>query len=106
VDCPLYKPGDCSCGAGQACTNIIITDIKNEYTNGLEFLENLKIQKCKVGNVAVISVKISDEEKKRISDLGCQLFQKPVKLKQLKDWLDKCESMPEFNSGLVRWQPL
>lgn len=100
-ECPLHNT--CECDAGKTCTNVIITDIKNEHSNGLEFLESLKIHKCKVGNMAVITVETSDEERKRISDLGCQFFQKPVKLKQLKDWLDKCESMPEFNSGLVRW---
>lgn len=43
--CPVFLDSKCSCSVNTHCTNIIITDINMP---GLEFIENQKINECKV----------------------------------------------------------
>jgi len=98
--CPIYLDCECVCPRGHLCTTIIISDINMPNMTGLEFIEHQKNNGCKVQNVAVMSGCWTDEEREHAKRLGCQTFNKPFKIDEIKKWLDACESRLGANSKL------
>jgi len=89
--CPMSLDRECPCPLEHACADIIITDINMPNMTGLEFLENRKKNGCKVQNRAVMSGRWTDEELDEARGLGCQVFEKPFRFRDLFEWLDECE---------------
>ncbi len=74
LSCPIFLDSKCSCSDDTHCTNLIITDINMPYMTGFEFLENQKINGCKVKNIAVMSGRWTDEELQHAKSLGCHVL--------------------------------
>ncbi len=89
--CPISPDRECPCPHKHACADIIITDIHMPNMTGLEFLKNRKQNGCKVENRAVMSGRWTDEELDVARRLGCQVFEKPFRFRDLYEWLDQCE---------------
>ena len=89
--CPVYLDSKCPCPVEIHCTNIIITDINMPGMTGLEFIENLKRNGCKVQHIAIMSGRWKDEEIEHAKRLGCHILEKPFKLDEIEKWLDNCE---------------
>ena len=53
--CPLYNEGSCHCTDGEACGDIIISDVNMPNVSGLGFVERQKKMECKIKNVALMS---------------------------------------------------
>ncbi len=98
--CPIYLYCKCTCPDEYFCTNIIITDINMPYMKGLEFIEHQRRNACKVTNIAVMSGRWTDEELEHAKRLGCHTFSKPVKIDEIKKWLNACENKLNPNNKL------
>jgi len=88
--CPLRLDRGCQCPQGQACADIIITDLNMPNMTGLELIENRLQNGCRVRNRAVMSAGWKDTERDQAKRLGCQIFEKPFKFDELNSWLDEC----------------
>ncbi len=88
---PVYCDSERSCPEENICPNIIITDNEMPNMTGFEFIEYQKSKGCKVQNIAIISGRWTNENIKHAKRLGCQIFEKPFKLDEVKKWLDECE---------------
>ncbi len=53
--CPLNLKHACPCPLEHACGDIIITDINMPNISGLNFIENLLNQGCKINNFMLMS---------------------------------------------------
>ncbi len=53
--CPLNLKHNCPCPLEHACGDIIITDINMPNISGLNFIENLLNQGCKINNFMLMS---------------------------------------------------
>ncbi len=95
--CPVYLDSKCPCPVETYCSDIIITDINMPNMTGLEFIEHLKRNGCKIQNVAVMSGRWTDKELEHAKRLGCHTFEKPFNLEEFEKWLDDCEKKLDPN---------
>jgi CheY-like chemotaxis protein len=101
--CPLYNEGSCRCTDGEACGDIIISDINMPRVSGLDFIERQKKMGCKVKNVALMSGAWSGTDVEKAKSLGCKVFQKPFSLAEIEKWLDECENEIDPERILTDW---
>lgn len=101
--CPVYLDGECPCPYDHACMDVLITDNKTPKMTGLDFIENQTRNGCKaiVRNKAVISGNWTEEELEQAKSLGCQIFNKPFRFKEINKWLDECEKRIDPNRKLA-----
>lgn len=101
--CLLQHSHDCQCEETQLCADIVITDIDMPNVSGLDFVAGQVRKGCKIRNLAIMSGGWSEVTIKRARDLGCAVFEKPVALSALADWLDKCEERMDQGKDLSNW---
>lgn len=101
--CPLYNEGSCRCTDGEACGDIIISDVSMPNVSGLDFVERQKKMGCKVKNVALMSGAWSGSDVEKAKSLGCKVFQKPFPLAEIEEWLDECEKEIDPGRILTDW---
>ena len=90
-DCPLSSLTECKCNHMNPCTDLIISDISMPKVNGLEFIENLKNNGCRIKNIALVSGYWTEEYISKAKKFGCAVFHKPVAPEELFEWIDTCE---------------
>lgn len=90
-DCPLSSPNGCKCDNINPCSDIIITDISMPKLNGLDFIENLRENGCRIKNIALVSGYWTKEFIEKAKELDCAIFHKPVLPEELFSWIDICE---------------
>jgi CheY-like chemotaxis protein len=84
---PLHQcPGGLCEGAG-ACADAIVTDLDMPVTNGLDFIGELKRRGCRVPHMAIVTGNASAKALAEASALGCPVFEKPVGLFSMLQWL-------------------
>ena len=82
----------CRCKKGEACTDIVISDVNMPGFTGIEFLVNQLMRNCKVKKMALMSGAWKEADRQMARSLGCKVFEKPIDLDSLTKWLKKCES--------------
>ena len=101
--CPLLLENSCPCPEGHTCGDIVISDLNMPTMSGLTFIENQRRHGCNVKHFALLSGAYSDEELRKAKKLGCQIFEKPIKMATLAAWLDQCERGIDPNRELWDW---
>ena len=101
--CPLQHSHECHCGKNQACTDIVITDIDMPNVSGLDFIDGQIRKGCKVQNIAIMSDNWSVTNMKRVRDIGCAVFEKPLSFSTIKEWIDRCEEKNNPCEDLSNW---
>ncbi len=96
---PVYLDEECIC-SDEHCSTIVITDINMPNMTGLEFIEHQKSMGCNIQYVAVMSGRWTNETLAHANRLGCQTFNKPFKIDEIKKWLDECEMRLGYKSRL------
>ena len=91
VDCPLNALTECRCNHVNPCSDIIISDVSMPKVNGIEFVENLRDNGCKINNIALVSGYWTESDISRAKKIGCTVFHKPLKPDVLIEWLEVCE---------------
>lgn len=95
------NPGFCqavslesSCPLENRCCDIIIIDFSMPKMNGLDFLEGRANRLCKGSAIpaALMSGFLPEDGEKRLKDIGCTFFPKPVHFSTILKWI---ESLPE-----------
>lgn len=76
------------------CVDLVMTDNQMPGMTGLEFLEMLKRNGCKLPdyNKCIISGAWSQDQLDVAKALGCKVFSKPASIEELQGWLN---SFPE-----------
>ena len=90
-DCPLSSYSGCKCNHMKFCSDLIISDVSMPNVNGLEFVENLRKNGCKIKNIALVSGFWTEKNISKAKGLGCAVFHKPVAPEELFEWIDTCE---------------
>ena len=90
-DCPLNFNTGCNCDHIKLCSDLIISDVSMPNVNGLEFIENLRKNGCKIKNIALVSGYWTAKDIAKAKGLGCAVFHKPVAPEELFEWIDACE---------------
>lgn len=88
---PLLSTDHCPCSGDQCCTDVIISDLKMPFQNGLDFIEELITKGCKCNNIALMSATLEDEHISRGKTLGLTIFNKPFHPEDIFNWLDRIE---------------
>ena len=75
--CDIYQ-GNC-CSSESACTDVLLIDYNMPRMNGLEFIELISQRGCKgdPSTKVIISGNTTAIDMERVSQLGCQVVQKP-----------------------------
>jgi CheY-like chemotaxis protein len=90
-DCPLNSFPECKCNHINPCTDLIISDVSMPKVNGLEFIENLRNNGCRIKNIALVSGYWTERNISKAKEFGCAVFHKPVAPEELFEWIDTCE---------------
>jgi len=101
--CPLQLEPDCRCEDNERCVDVIIADFYMPVINGLEFIENQKINGCKAPYIAMMSGGWEEEGLLRAKELGCKVIHKPFNLKDIDEWLDEVEKNINLERELKDW---
>jgi DNA-binding NtrC family response regulator len=101
--CLLQSSHDCRCSGSERCTDIILTDIDMPNVSGIDFIESQMGKGCKAQSIAIMSGAWSDVNRKRAESLGCTVFEKPLSLPILSEWLDKCLERVDQDKRLSNW---
>jgi DNA-binding NtrC family response regulator len=101
--CPLQIQPSCQCKRGQACTDVILTDLDMPEMDGFRFIENIKKKNCKCRHVAVMSGNLSAVAMYQAANLGCTMFEKPFDEEALFRWLDNIEQTGQYSRELCNW---
>ena len=88
--CPLVVPGRCQCRSGESCADLIISDLEMPEMNGLELVNRLGENGCKVPQVVLISGMWSGSEIASAQRMGCHVIHKPFTVGTLYAWVDQC----------------
>jgi CheY-like chemotaxis protein len=102
--CPLFNNHECICTAEEACADIILSDVRMPQVSGMEFIERLFENGCKVKHMAFISGSWSDREYAQAEIMGCKTFNKPFSVSELEKWLDACEKDIAPDRVLREWE--
>ena len=90
-DCPLSTSPECKCNHENPCADLIISDVSMPKVNGLEFIQKLKNNGCRIKNIALVSGYWIEKDILKAEELGCAVFHKPVAPEELFKWIDACE---------------
>ena len=101
--CPLQQKHDCHCEEQELCADIMITDVDMPFVSGLDFVESQLRKGCKIPNIAIMSGVWTESTMKRAKDLGCTVFEKPINLSVLTEWLNKCVKRLDQSKNLTNW---
>ena len=101
--CPLYLLHECQCSDGQACTDIIISDMNMPDVKGLDFVEAQMEKGCKCRNIALMSGDWSESDLLRAKSIGCRVFFKPFLIEPVDQWLDEVEKTTDPERKLADW---
>ncbi len=100
---PFLHNKDCPCKPDNSCADVLIADIVMPNIEGIDFIKRLKAQGCwplTVGNVAVISGYLTLHYMNDLNDMAIHYFRKPFELKDVFDWVEKCqERLDAASSG-------
>jgi len=101
--CPLQRSPGCKCTNDERCTDILMSDLNMPLVSGLEYIQNQRIKGCKCKSIALVSSEINYSVEQKAKRLACQLFPKPVNIKEIFGWLDNIEKNLDFNVKLTNW---
>ena len=103
--CPLNYCTESKCDQINPCADILISDLSMPKVDGLEFVENLQKNGCKIKNIALVSGYWTEKSIAKAKDLGCAVFHKPVAPEKLFEWIDACEKDIDPQRVLSKIQP-
>jgi DNA-binding NtrC family response regulator len=101
--CPLSDEKICPCPEDQACADIIISDIKMPFMNGLDFIDEQIKKGCKCNHLALMSGSFTDEYLTKAKSLEIKIFTKPFKLTEIEEWIESIEKNIDPNRKLADW---
>lgn len=84
------------CHGLDKCADILIIDQWMPEMTGLEYLAGRHDWGCRsLGqHTALMSASLSQSLHKQAIELGCTVFQKPVRLEQIEDWISSVTNLP------------
>ncbi|MDA8101273.1 MAG: response regulator [Nitrospiraceae bacterium] len=100
--CMVYK--DYSfCDKLAPCADVLLTDYRMPKMSGLDLLMAQASMGCRLTpkNKALVSGYLDPSVLKRIGELGCHFFHKPVVIEELNAWLDECETRIDLTRPLA-----
>lgn len=103
VTCPFYSDHADSCPQHHRCADVLITDYSMPRMTGLELLEIQHQRGCKLTskNKALMTGNEGSELRKRVAELGCRVFPKPLGISSLIEWLQECEKRFNLSEPLA-----
>ncbi len=73
------------------------------HIDGLHFIQKLVEMKCRRPHIAIVSGSWEESDAALARELGCKVFQKPITLDELVDWIEEVESNLPPNRVLFDW---
>ncbi len=101
--CALYTHADCNCMNDSPCADVLITDVRMPNVSGLEMVEQLLRNGCKIKNIAFVSGSWTEAEYAKAYELGCKIFQKPFQISEIDAWLEASEKSVQADRVLAEW---
>ena len=101
--CPISEENQCPCAEGQACSDVIISDVEMPFKSGLDFIEEQINKGCRCNHIALMSGAFTNEHIVKAKSLGITIFKKPFQLADINNWLDRIEKNIDPERQLADW---
>ena len=101
--CPLCDNESCECPLGEACADLILTDLEMPNLKGIIFLESQIEKGCKCDHLALMSGNFSDYDIQRAKEKGITVFRKPFRISDLDRWVNETEKAIDPSRRLIDW---
>jgi len=103
ASCPIYNSNSDVCSKTAACADIVLTDFQMPRMNGIQLLEAQVKNGCKLSikNKALVSAYLDDVNLKKVEQLGCAYFHKPIDFSRFSAWLAECEERIDLSKPLA-----
>ena len=101
--CPLHVVRECPCPADTSCSDLILSDVNMQGTNGINFLEGLIQKGCRQRHIALMSGNFSNTDLARAAKIGCVLFTKPLEMDAIAAWVQVVEKSIPSGRVLYNW---
>ncbi len=89
--CPLHATNQCVCGPGEACTDVIISDLDMPKVKGLDFVEAQIRKGCHCQHILLVSGSCDESTYAQARKLGCTMIEKPFRIQQIEAWLNEVD---------------
>jgi CheY-like chemotaxis protein len=101
--CPLSEAHECPCPKGQACSDVILSDVDMPFKDGFAFIEEQINKGCRCNHIALMSGAFTKEHFDKANSLGITIFKKPFLLSEIRNWLDQIEKDIGPKRALSDW---
>jgi len=91
--CALINKQTCTCPRDHVCADMVISDMDMEGMTGLELIRHQYERGCRAltEHKAVMSKGLTSSQKSEAAALGCKTLLQPFRLKDMMEWVKKCE---------------
>ncbi|MCP4898030.1 MAG: response regulator [bacterium] len=103
--CPLFHKNTCDCQPSAVCCDFVISDLNMPVASGLDYIMHQKRKGCRCLHVALMTGSSSLADIQTARNLGCEIFQKPINIETLVEWLDQCETQIRDDRRISDWNP-
>lgn len=73
------------------------------FMKGLDFLDQQIKKGCKCRHLALMSGNLTEEDSDRAKPLGIKLFKKPIKIREIDEWVKMVEAGIPTSRRLANW---
>jgi DNA-binding response OmpR family regulator len=101
--CPISHEKMCPCPTGEACSDLILSDLNMPLKQGIDFLEEQIRKGCQCNHMALMSGDFTENDVSRAKFIELKLLRKPFAITEILEWIESIEKTIDRDRKLTDW---